>query len=485
MNLNPFAALRARREERAAILDESSPIYQLFAGLGRSASGISVTQDSALTSVAVLGCLIVRAETFASLPVDVIRRSGRERLEVDKHPVAQLLTGQWNETTNAVEGLRWKQLTEDLGGNAYARIEWRRGNPVALWPLVGMKPAVHRAPSGRIFYRYSGDDFTPAGDYWATDILHFKGPVLKSPFEGKSLIELARETIGLSIGTEQFYARLLGNGTHFPAYLQTDKDLRKEDVDRLAEQLKDASGLLPAGELRIFDRGLKVMQNAMSIKDADLTVEQRWLLEQICRVFRVPKSLVQDWSQNTYSNAEQADLWFAKHTIRPICVNTEAVLRSRLFLESEADLRIKFNLDGLLRGDFKTRAEGYSLLINSKIINPNEARAFEDWNPYDGGDEYVGNAALESAGGDKPGAPLPPEDPGSAMQVLVDDAEDRIRRRAEQDRERGRDEADTRAFALRVLAPIGAVYARLGAVLDVDAVIARALSGDTQPIVES
>ena len=105
-------------------------------------------------------------------------------------------------------------------------------------------------------------------------------------------------------------------------------------------------------------------------------------------MFRVPPPLVQDWSRSTYTNSESADLWFAKHTITPIAVNTERVL-DRVFSNSnELDHYVKFELDGLLRGDYKSRAEGYKMLIESRVMNPNEARKLEDLNPYEGGDDF-------------------------------------------------------------------------------------------------
>lgn len=479
MNLSPLRLFS--REHRASKLDENSPLYQLYAELGTSSSGVTVTPETALTSVAVVGCLIVRAETFASLPADVLRKKGDTREHVDGHPAAEVLTRRWNDLLTAPEGWRWKQLTEDLHGNAYVRIDGLRetGRIRALWPMTGTPPRIMLV-DGESFYRYHGDEFTPAGDYPAREILHFKGPVMSSPYEGRSLVSLARETIGLSIATEQFYARLLANGAHFPKHLETDKALQQPEVDALQKRMEKWRGLAGAGIMRIFDRGLKVRQVEMSIKDAELTSEQRWLLEQICRLFRVPKSLVQDWAQNTYTNAEQADLWFAKHTIAPICVNAERVLNTRLFTPRERDLYVKFALDGLLRGDFKTRAEGYRVLIDCGAFNPNQVRALEDDDPYPGGDLYrfpLNTAAIKPDGTFvNPGQ----GDARAALKPVVDRTIEVVRIRAEQDRERGRDRERTVEFAQEAFGPIVQAYAHIGEMFDLEDAITEAL-GDTGP----
>lgn len=477
MRLNPFSAMRRRRELRAQAqaLDETSPLFRLFAGVYASHTGISVTSDSAVASVAVLACLIVRAESLMLCPADVIRKEGSDRITDESHPAAALIADEWNPFLGAEEGWRWKQIREDLFGNAYVRVEWRRGKPVALWPMTGPKPQILYG-NGRMIYRYSGDgrtpgqeEMTPAGDYPGTEIMHFKGPFLRNPYEARSLVEVTAENIGLGIATEQFFARFLGNGSHFPQYLQTDSTLSDKDYQALKEQLKDGAGLLDAGTLRIFDRGLKVMQNEMSLKDADLSGHQRWILEQTCRTWRTPLAMVQDLTHGTYTNSEQQDLWFGKHTVTPICKNTEGVCRRRLFLPSERRNHIaRFNVDGLMRGDFKTRSEGYSLLIQCGVLSPNEARAFEEWNAYDGGEEHrvaLNTGPPGTASGSSP----------SALTPLLVDAVGRIAARARQDRDRGRDTVATLEFAHRVMAPLEAVYRDLGGRLDAEGLIVAAL----------
>ena len=448
MALNPFAVFR--RPEKRDALDALANAF--FYGGTVSAAGVRVTPETALASVAVAACIEVRAETFASLPVNVYQKQERMRVVLDTHPVARLLTDKPNDLMTGGELLRWKQVREDITGNAYWRIVWRNGRPYELWPLFGNNPQV-KTSNGKIAYRYQGDEITPAGDYSSKDIVHFKGAFLRNPFEASSPIDLIRDTIGLSIATEQFFGRFLNNGSHFPTYLETDNALSGDDVKAIANSLKTTAGVLDAGKMKIFDRGLKVKQNQMSLRDADLSTQMRWYLEQICRIYRVPPQMVQDWTHGTYTNSEQAGLWLAQHTVTPIAVDTERVIRKKLFVQGEEANYIKFNVDAILRGDYATRTAGYNTLINAGVISRNEARAYEDLDPYDGGDEYLVPLNMTSATSLDTSASTTPTQLRDILNPILSDAIERIRIRAKQDSERGRSEEVTKEWAKAQVLP--------------------------------
>jgi len=403
LRLNPlrwFTDVKDQADEEWGIGDDN--VLRAFYGAlaAVSSSGIRVTQESSLRSTAVLACLIVRAESFSSLPLGVFYREGRNRVPDENHAAYRLLSIGPNDLMTAGEFWRWKQLTEDITGNAYARVVWLNNRPTEIWPLYGVNPVlkVDRA-THTAFYEYGGDDLTPADVYASRDVLHFKGPVLRSPLHARSLIDLISESIGVAIGSEQFFARLLGNGNHFPGYLETENTLSDPDFAAISEQMKGFAGIFKAGELRVFDRGLKYKQNPLTMKDAQLVEQLRWQLQQICSVTRVPMAMVQDLTNGTYSNSEQQDLALGKHCIAPICVNTERVVRHKLFGREPA-YYIKFNLDGLLRGDYKTRTEGEAALVRAGVMTRNEARAQEDMNPIDGLDAPLAELNLGTVGED-------------------------------------------------------------------------------------
>lgn len=485
MSLNPLRWFVKDQAEEWGIGDDN--VLRAFYGAlaAVSSSGIRVTQESALRSTAVLACLIVRAESFSSLPVDLVRRAGRYRIPEEQHPAYRLLAVGPNEFMTAGEFWRWKQLTEDITGNAYARVVWKGFDPVEIWPLYGVKPTlvVDRTTHAAV-YEYSGDDLTPANVYGGRDILHFKGPVLRSPLEAKSLIDLISESIGVAIGSEQFFARLLGNGNHFPGYLETDTTLKDADFDAISAQMKGFAGIFRAGEMRIFDRGLKYKQNPLTMKDAQLVEQLRWQLQQICSVTRVPMALVQDLTNGTYSNSEQQDLALGKHCVRPICVNTEAVVRHKLFARTP-EYTIKFNMDSLLRGDYKTRTEGESTLVRSGIMARNEARSQEDMNPMPGLDVPLAELNLGTVdkdgvihgpdtGASAPAAPAPPPSPTALFEPFLRDAAERVRLRADEDAKSGKSRRRTEDWARTLLGAVIDAYALAGEPFDVAGFITEA-----------
>lgn len=352
-----------------------------------------------------------------------------------------------------------------------------------ITPLFGEPPRLVIDKKRRtVLYDYDGDDLTPRGVFPARDILHFKSSVLRSPLVGRSVISLISESIGVSIGSEQFFARLLGNGSHFPGYLETDHKLTRADFDALREQMSGYSGILNAGETRIFDRGLKYRQNQQTMRDAQLIEQLRWQLQQICAVTRVPMALVQDLTNGTYANSEQQDLALGKHCIRPICVSTEGVIHHKLFAEAP-ELTVKFNLDGLLRGDYKTRSEGDAALVRAGIKTRNEARAHDDQNPIDGLDIPLAelNLGAVSPDGTITGPTSPAAEDTTAVQAaltpLIEDAARCIRRRAAADKERGRDEETTRAYALEKLQALEEAHAIAGIDFDADLFLTGVIHG--------
>jgi len=489
-------------------LSDDAVLRAFYTSLGAgTSSGVQVTQASSLHCAAVLACLVVRAETFAALPLHILTAGGANaETPAPDHWAQRLLAEQPNDLMNAGEFWRWKQLAEDVAGNAYAHIiRGRGGRPTAIWPLTTQPPVLNLV-DGRAFYRYVGDDITPAGDYSVDTILHWKGPILRTPFEGASLIDLASEAIGVAIGSEQFFARLLGSGSHFPGYLEKDDALSVEDMAALQAQLKGFAGLLGAGQVRIFDRGLKYKQNEMSMQDAQLAEQERLQLQKVCSIFRVPLAMVADLEHGTYTNSEQQDLWFAKHTITPMCVNTERVLSFRLL---DKGVRAKFNLDGLLRGDYKTRSEGDATLVRAGIINRDEARSHYNLNPAPGLDRFLSDLNLGIVEDDgtvtSPGAPEPsepppappaPEPPPAAqpqappapaaftLEPLVRDALACIRRRYASDQTKERSREETVAFAVAKLAPLAEAFALAGVPFDAEAFARRAVPGDAAPTLD-
>lgn len=454
--------------------DEPMPITNLNMG-----EWLSQTQGrDAMFSVAYVACELAKMRPISALPVHVFHTEEHSRTAATD-PVSfnlqNLLQGRWNPVLKSGDGIRWVMITKDTLGSAYARIEWglRQGwrVPVAIWPLQNTVQKLWDDESRTLKYQYPGDYFTPQGTYLDNEIIEFRSPLTDTDWtHGRSLAEAASTVIGLSIDLDRFYDRLLHNGTHFPRWLETDERLSARDRQELAESISDTAGVLHAGVLRIFDKGLKLRQSEASMTDLALLEEYRKVLQDVCRITGVPPNEVYDNSQLTYSgNVEMSAIQFATKTLMPECRELETVFDGVLRSAGNFNEHVKWDINGLLRGQYADRMKGYQIGVFSGFYSRNEVREWEEMNPLTGLEKPMmpvnyylvdENGALEpppkqegdliadgapGAAGDEPSLPSKFNEPNP----VLEDMRARIRERV---KDTG-DTPKTRDFAARVLMP--------------------------------
>lgn len=421
-------------------------------------------------------CLLAKARPLASLPIHVYERDGGVRRESNRHfskAWSRILRQRWNPYMTSSEGYRWALMTKDALGNAFMRVQYdASGKPVAMWPL-SQRPDVLIGADGKPVFQYGGDKFTPAGRYLCHEVVWLKSPVLDSDgLYGVSMAELGASELGLSIDLDEFYANLLHNGTHSPGWMETNQKLTQQDVAALQERMRGGSGIDKAGSIKILDNGLTYHSSPMSMVDMSLVEQERWILQQTCRTLSVPPQEVFDLSNATYSNIEQGAMNFANKTLVPECNELERALSCVLWDAGLQDCYVQFDMNGLLRGSYKERMEGYRIGINSSVYSPNDVRAKEEEEPYVGGDVYFrssayvpvdpetgeeltprGSSAFPGAQGEGSESP-DPEAEQTALAVIRRDMHARIRDRISE----AGDTAKSREFARRVLAPLADAY---------------------------
>lgn len=414
-------------------------------------------------------CALAKARPLAALPVHVFERDGGVRKTASKRAAKDLetlLRTKWNPLVSAQEGFRWLDMTKDLKGEAFVRVEWKNARIVALWPMSGT-PEVELIRGGSHVFNYGGDKFTAPGRYLENEIVWVKSPVLdKDCLHGKSLAELAADEVGLSVDLEKFYSHILNGEGNFPGWLETDQGLKKPEFELIKDQLADGGGIVNSGKIRIFDRGLKYKSTSQTMVDMSLVEQERWILQQVCRTLSVPPQEVFDLSNATYSNIEQGALNFANKTLMPECAEIERAFSNVLWSIGLKDCYVQFDMNGLLRGNFKDRMEGYKTAIYSFWLQPAEVRAKEDLPPVGGLNVHLlpssynllnadtgeitvfsnngGKGIGQSGEGTAPG-----DDGGAAMNSIHDDMVERIKQRISE----AGDTEKTRAFATKVLKP--------------------------------
>ena len=285
-----------------------------------------------------------------------------------------------------------------LWGNAYAQIKRDGGGHTnELWYLKPNLMTVSRE-NGRLKYGYANEDGQTL-TFAADEIFHVKGLSMDG-VKGLSPIGQAREAVGLALATEEYGARFFGNGARpggvieFPGVMKEPEKLRKSWNDVF-------QGPRNSHKVAILEQGSKYHAIGIPPEEAQFLETRKFQINEICRIFRVPPHLVGDLEKATFSNIEHQSIEFVEHTVRPWLVRWEQEIWRSLLAESERKTYfVRFNVDGLLRGDYAARMQGYSVGRQNGWLSANDIRRLENLNPIskdEGGDLYLVNGNMTRA----------------------------------------------------------------------------------------
>jgi HK97 family phage portal protein len=351
---------------------------------GGTTAGKTVNEHTAMQTTAVYACVRILAEAIAGLPLHVYRyRHDGSKERVPLHPLYRLLHDEPNaEMTSFVfrETLMSHLL---IYGNAYAQIIRNgRGQPVALYPLLPNKMDVNRK-GGEIVYTYYRDLEERGKGGTVTlrreDVLHIPGLGFDG-LVGYSPIAMAKNAIGMALATEEYGAAFFKNGANPGGVLEHPGVIK--DAERVKENWYNAyGGSGNAHRVAVLEEGMKFTAIGIPPEQAQFLETRKFQINEIARIFRVPPHMVGDLEKSSFSNIEQQSLEFVKYTLDPWVVRWEQSLMQSLLLPAEkSGVFVKFNLDGLLRGDYQSRMQGYSVGIQNGFYCVNDVRALEDMN---------------------------------------------------------------------------------------------------------
>ena len=380
----------------------SGSSYRFF--LGGSTSGKAVTERSAMQMTAVYSCVRILAEAIAGLPLHLYTYKddgGKEK--AIGHPLYLLLHDEPNPEMSSFVFRETLMTHLLLWGNAYAQIIRNgKGEVVALYPLMPNRMTVDRDSSGQLFYTYQMNN-TDAPTMKAgtvilkpSDVLHIPGLGFDG-LVGYSPIAMAKNAIGLAIATEEYGAKFFANGATPGGLLEYPGTVK--DPDRVRESWnKGFSGSQNAGKVAILEEGMKYTPISIAPEQAQFLETRKFQINEIARIFRVPPHMVGDLEKSSFSNIEQQSLEFVKYTLDPWVVRWEQSL-SRAFFTPEEKKRyfFKFNVEGLLRGDYQSRMNGYATARQNGWMSANDIRELENLDRIpaeDGGDLYLINGNM-------------------------------------------------------------------------------------------
>ncbi|MDD3897690.1 MAG: phage portal protein [Syntrophomonadaceae bacterium] len=367
-----------------------SSFYSFF--FGSTASGKTVNERTAMQTTAVYACVRILAETIASLPLNVYRSTDNGKDKAIDHQLYNLLHDEPNpEMTSFVfrETLMSHLL---LWGNAYAQIiRDGRGRVLALYPLLPDRMIVDRTTDGQLYYEYRKDSgyviLRPE------DILHIPGLGFDG-LMGYSPIAMAKNAIGIAIATEEYGAKFFANGANPGGVLEHPGVVK--DPARIRESWNAVyQGSGNAHRVAVLEEGMKFQSIGIPPEQAQFLETRKFQTEEICRIFRVPPHLVANLDKATFSNIEHQSISFVVHTIRPWLVRLEQGMNKALLSQSEkGQYFVGFVVDGLLRGDYSSRMQGYAIGIQNGFLSPNDVRTLENMNTIEHGDVYAMNGNM-------------------------------------------------------------------------------------------
>ena len=372
---------------------------------GPSTSGKLVTERSSMQMTAVYACVRVLAEAVAGLPLHLYRYTdeGSKEKAVD-HPLYFLLHDEPNpEMTSFV--FRETAMTHLLlWGNSFSQIIRNgKGEVVALYPLMPNRMTVDRDDKGRLYYEYqvSQDDAPVNGKKSSvillpSDVLHIPGLGFDG-LVGYSPIAMAKNAIGMSIACEEYGAKFFANGATPGGILEHPGTLK--DPAKVRESWESAfGGSANSNRVAVLEEGMKYTPISISPNEAQFLETRKFQLDEIARIFRVPPHMIGDLEHATFSNIEEQSLEFVKYTLDPWLTRWEQGMgRALLLPEEKSRYFVKFNVDGLLRGDYESRMNGYSVGIQNGFMCPNDVRELEnmDMIPDEkGGNTYMVNGNM-------------------------------------------------------------------------------------------
>ena len=372
--------------------------------MGGTTSGKAVTERSAMQMTAVYSCVRILAEAVAGLPLHLYKYNddGGKEKAID-HPLYRLLHDEPNPEMSSFVFRETLMTHLLLWGNAYAQVIRNGKNEVvALYPLMPNKMSVDRDENGHLYYTYyRGPDEAIKNKEFAvtlqpSDVLHIPGLGFDG-LVGYSPIAMAKNAIGMAIACEEYGAKFFANGAAPGGVLEHPGTIK--DPQRVRESWQSTfGGSGNANKIAVLEEGMKYTPIGISPEQAQFLETRKFQINEIARIFRVPPHMVGDLEKSSFSNIEQQSLEFVKYTLDPWVIRWEQSIQRALLSQGEkAEYFVKFNLEGLLRGDYQSRMNGYAIGRQNGWMSANDIRELENLDRIpaeEGGDLYLINGNM-------------------------------------------------------------------------------------------
>lgn len=379
-------------------------MYSFF--FGNTPAGKRVNERSAMQMTAVYACVRILAESISQLPLNLYKyndKGGKEK--ATDHPLYRILHDEPNPEMTSFVFRETMMSHLLLWGNAYAQvIRNGKGEVSALYPLMPSKMQVDRDERGKLVYQYThsqeeaGTMKNETVKLRPEDVLHIAGLGFDG-LVGYSPIAMAKNAIGLAIATEEYGSKFFNNGATPGGVLEHPNTIK--DPEKVRESWSNTfGGSGNSNKIAVLEEGMKYHPISINPNEAQFLETRKFQINEIARIFRVPPHMIGDLDKSSFSNIEQQSLEFVKYTLEPWVARWEQSLVKRLLTDEEKKTYfIKFNFEGLLRGDYESRMRGYATARQNGWMSANDIRQLENLDMIseeDGGDVYLVNGNMIS-----------------------------------------------------------------------------------------
>lgn len=405
----PSRSIREKAMMVPKVEDNVRDSGQLFV-FGKAESGERVDEKSAMQISAVYACVRLLAETVAGLPLHLYRYTDGGKEKAVDHPLYKILYRQPNPEMTSFSFREVMMVQLLLWGNCYAQIiRDGRNGILGLYPLHPENMEIDRNEKGEIYYIYHAyTDEVPGKNnrdiYFRKDeIFHVPGMGFNG-LVGFSPIAMMKNSLGTTLAVEKYGSSFFRNGAQPSGVLEHPGVLK--NPEKIRENWSDVyGGANNAHKVAVLEEGMQYKPISLPPEDSQFLATREFGIEEIARVYRIPLHMIGDLRRSTNNNIEHQSIDFVVHTLTPWLVRFEQAVVKDLLLPDEQDTYFPiFNVDGLLRGDYASRMQGYATGISNGFLSPNDIHRLENMDliPAEkGGDDYYlngGYVKLEDAG---------------------------------------------------------------------------------------
>lgn len=346
-----------------------------------SGSGKNVTEDKALAISAVFACVRILSQGVASLPLVMYQKTKEGRVRAYWRAEHQVL----QRPNPFMDSFTFREVLMThlaFRGNAYCEKEYVGSYLAALYPIHPDRVNV-KLVDGQPRYEIDGKL------YGRDTILHLRGFGTDN-LVGKSILKLAAESMGLALATEEYGAKFFANDARPGGVIQAKGALTEDAQKRLKASWEEAhKGSARSSKVAVLEEGLEYKPVAITPEDAQFLLTRKFQTLEIARFFGVQPHKLGDLDRASFSNIEHQSLEFVQDTLRPWLVRLEQAFHAQLIpFANQESYYFEFLIDGLLRGDIKSRYEAYGIARQWGWMSGNDVRRLENQPSFEGGDEY-------------------------------------------------------------------------------------------------